>query len=311
MSSKHNALAPILDALTIAYIDKAIRSRFSSLQWTPFVSLRNFHIFAITVPSLILGEVVPFQSKLEMESNPGQTPSIQFRRKNWRFLKSPSGWGPNKPQLTSIQMTFFWLTAVNAFDVNAQWKGIWSGKNIFVASLRVRTLVAKWVNFEFFLMNFFYFRGEFMCFGNPHLRSEIEASNWSARLLPLHAWLKFRASFSSHVVRFSDFGNFFFAKIKEAFKVVFFFSDLTFQRSNRFYFAKKFWPTIGVIDSSSHPWVFLFALPVFSNTMALQLFGLKFIMRYKRLSSMGVFQRMFRLWSHFRLEDFATRIKSL
>lgn len=316
MITKFSFLPLTLDATIVAYIDKMSRDKFLSSRITPLVSCRNFYIFATQISRIFLGEAIPFQtkiksklrSKLKSRLTSTSRPStnefgsfIRLAQKNWSHPSTCKN--NNKPHAAGLQITFFWLTSVNAFDVNAQLKGFLLGKNVSIASSNARILIVKWVNFEFFLINFFYFRGEFMSFGNPHLHLEIEAMNWNSRLLSIHEWLKFRASFSTHIFRFSEFGDFFFAKIKTPFKVVFFFSDLIFQQSNRFYFSKKFWPTIGVVDSSTKPWVFLFALPVFMNTTALQLFGLKFITRYRKANSFLVFQNAFQLWSNSQLSN--------
>lgn len=296
MIIKSNFLTLTLDAVIIAYFDKMSRDKLLSSRLTSFVSHRNFYIFALQISRIFLGDVVPFQVESEIRSASTKKLGsfIRLTQKNKPRSLAPQN---HKPHVVGLQMTFFWLTSVNAFDVNAHLKGFLLGRNALIANLKARVLAVKWVNFEFFLANFFYFRGEFMSFGNPNLHLEVEAMNWNTRLLSIHEWLKFRASFSTHIFRFNEFGNFFFAKIKTPFKVVFFFSDLTFQQSNQFYFTRKFWPTIGVVDSSSHPWIFLFALPVFMNTTSLQLFGLKFITRYRKINSALMLRNAFRLWS--------------
>lgn len=257
-------------------------------------SFHNFFLFVTSVPSFIEGRAIPFQISPLPSSSPH---TLTTRRKRNLPLQRTRNFINSKLQ-TSLS-TFFWLTSVNAFDVNAQLKTMTKGGGS-ITFLHVITLVEKWKNFEYFLINFFYFRGELMSFGNPNLQLEIEALNWSSHVLALHEWIKFRACFSTDIFRFNEFGNFFFSKVKNTFKVVFFFSDLAFQRSNHFYFTKKFWPTIGIIDSSSHPWTFLFALPVFMNSTSLQLFGLRFVLRQKKLNSMLIFNQMFHEWRQWK-----------
>jgi hypothetical protein len=183
--------------------------------------------------------------------------------------------------LTGLHQTFVFHSA---------FRSIFLSHTSVSASLALKSISLKWTNFIFFLINFFHCDGFFLSLGSSLIRQEVEALNWGTKVWQVNEWLHFRTHFTTVSKRRNEFGEFLFRKFGEESRCVFFFSDSIAQLANIQYLNRLLYTTVGVVDMSSNPWLFTFALPITFSSVAMQVFSLRVLLNVRKVAHSMRFQ---------------------
>lgn len=171
-----------------------------------------------------------------------------------------------------------------SFTFHGSLKPIFFPQNSSLSPVFFKRLYLRWSNFSFFMLNVFYYGGQVFSFGNPLIRKEIEACNWSRKRWQIHEWLWVKSHFSLQTKRASEGGSFFIYKLSLEWNCVCLFTHPSYNSSMIHYLRRHNIPLIGLIDSSINPWWFFYTLPIPFLSVATQLISLRLIMALRKLA---------------------------